>query len=83
MAINDLKISFPDGNIVKKTNSSCYCPNLLSVDVTDLVPGKRYTVFISNLNDTLVRTFPESFSFVAKETSKRVTFYYQFVTLIT
>jgi hypothetical protein len=78
MAINDLKILFPDGNIVRKTNASCSCPNLLSVDVTDLVPGRKYTVFINNLNDTLVRTFPESFSFVAKDTQKRLSFYYQF-----
>jgi hypothetical protein len=78
MAINDLKILFPDGNVVRKTNALCSCPNLLSVDVTDLVPGRKYTIFISNLNDTPVRTFPESFSFVAKETRKRLSFYYQF-----
>lgn len=78
MAINDLKILFPDGNVVRQPNSSCPCPNSVAVDVVDLVPGKKYTVFMNNLNNTSVRVFPESFSFVAQETRKRLTFHYQF-----
>lgn len=78
MTQNDLRIVFPDGNIVRRPNDQCYCPNTVSVDVIDLVPGKKYTVFISNMNNTDVRLFPESYSFVAKETSKRLQFHYQF-----
>lgn len=78
MAQNDLKIIFPDGNVVRKPNAQCICPNTVAVDVVDLVPGRKYTVFIDNLNNTSVRLFPESFSFVAKETQKRLTFHYQF-----
>lgn len=78
MAQNDLRIVFPDGNIVRRPNDQCSCPNSLSVDVIDLVPGKKYTVFISNLNGTSVKIFPESYSFVAKETAKRLQFHYQF-----
>lgn len=78
MVENDLKIVFPDGNVVRRPNAQCLCPNSVSVDVIDLVPGKKYTVFINNLNSTPVRLFPESYSFVAKETQKRLTFHYQF-----
>jgi hypothetical protein len=79
MAQTDLKIVFPDGNVVTKPNSQCSCPNTVAVDVIDLEPGRKYTVFMNNLNNTPVRLFPESFSFVAKETQKRLTFHYQFV----
>lgn len=75
----DLKVSFPDGNIVYKNNDVCDCPNALEVDIQDLIPGRKYTVFIQNLNNTPVRTFPESFSFVAKDNLKKLTFYYQFI----
>jgi hypothetical protein len=75
---NDLKIVFPDGNVINKANAQCFCPNALNVDLTDLILGKKYTVFINNLNTTPVRLFPESFSFVADDTNKRITFHYQF-----
>jgi hypothetical protein len=76
--LRDLKISFPDGNIVNKSNETCKCPNILDVDVQDLLIGRKYTVFIENLNNTPVITFPESHSFVADGSQKRITFYYQF-----
>jgi hypothetical protein len=77
--VKDLKVSFPDGNIINKANETCNCPNDIVVEIQDLIPGRKYTVYIQNLNNTPVRTFPESFSFVAKEEQKRVSFYYQFV----
>lgn len=75
----DLKVSFPDGNIVNKANETCDCPNDITVQIQDLIIGRKYTVFIQNLNNTPVRTFPESFSFVAGETQRKLSFYYQFV----
>jgi hypothetical protein len=76
--LRDLKISFPDGNIVNKLNETCRCPNSLNVDIQDLLIGRKYTVFIENLNNTPVITFPESYSFVADTIQKRITFYYEF-----
>ena len=74
----DLKVVFPDGNIVSLNHENCTCPNKLDVNIIDLLPGKKYTVFIKNLNNTPVRTFPESYSFVAKDTNKTLSFYYQY-----
>lgn len=74
----DLKITFPDGNIKRLNNSACQCPNKLDVDITNLISGKKYTVFINNLNNTPVRTFPSSYSFVADQTNKTLSFYYQY-----
>lgn len=74
----DLKVVFPDGNVKYLDNNKCSCPNMLDVSVTNLVKGKKYTVFINNLNDTPVRTFPASYSFVAEADQKILTFYYQF-----
>lgn len=74
----DLKVIFPDGNVIALDNSRCSCPNTVNVNVTNLVLGKKYTVFINNLNATPVRTFPESYSFVATENNKTLSFYYQF-----
>jgi hypothetical protein len=76
--VKDLKISFPDGNIINQANSTCSSPNTLMVDIEDLIPGRKYTVFIKNLNTTPAVIFPESFSFVAAETTKRLSFYYEF-----
>lgn len=76
--VKDLKISFPDGNIINQSSDSCHIPSSLMVDVEDLIPGRKYTVFIKNMNNTQSIIFPESFSFVAKETTKRLSFYYQF-----
>jgi hypothetical protein len=78
MADRDLKVVFRDGNTISLPNSSCNCPNSINVDVTDMMPGKKYTVFIKNLNSTPVRTFPESYSFIAEASSKTLSFYYQF-----
>lgn len=75
----DLKITFPDGNIKRLNNSTCQCPNKLDVDITNLVSGKKYTIFISNLNNTPIRTFPESYSFIAESQAKNLSFYYQFI----
>lgn len=75
---NELKIVFPDGNIVHTPNSQCLFPNPVSVNVVDLIPGKKYTVFMNNLNTTAVRLFPASYSFVADKTEKNLIFYYQF-----
>ena len=77
--VKDLKISFPDGSIINQPSSICNDPNPLMVDVQDLIPGRKYTVFIKNMNTTQSIFFPESFSFVAQEPTKRLTFYYQFV----
>jgi hypothetical protein len=79
MANTDIKVVFPDGNIKYLDNSVCTCPNTVDVAVTNLVVGKKYTVFINNLNSTPVRTFPDSYSFIAESTSKNLSFYYQFV----
>jgi hypothetical protein len=76
--LRDLKISFPDGNIINKLHETCKCPSTLDVDVQDLLIGRKYTVFIENINNTPVITFPESYSFVADDDRKRITFYYQF-----
>ena len=76
--VKDLKISFPDGNIINQSSEVCNNPNSLMVDIEDLIPGRKYTVFIKNMNNTQSIIFPESFSFVAQETSKRLSFYYQF-----
>lgn len=76
--MNDLKVNFPDGNIIHISNNKCSSPNALFVDIIDLVPGKKYTVFINNLNTTSVTLFPSSFSFVAEAPTKRLTFYHQF-----
>lgn len=78
MAKSDIKIVFPDGNIKRLSNDICSCPNSLDVSITNLVVGKKYTVFIDNLNSTPVRTFPSSYSFVAKENNKTLSFYYQY-----
>jgi hypothetical protein len=78
MANPDLKVTFPDGNIKRLENSQCACPNMLSVVVNNMVVGKKYTVFINNLNNTPVRTFPSSYSFVAESANKTLAFYYQF-----
>lgn len=79
MAKSDLKIIFPDGNIKRLANSSCKCPNIVNVNVSNLIIGKKYTIFINNLNSTPVRTFPDSYSFVADNTVKTLSFYYQFI----
>ena len=79
MANPDLKVTFPDGNIKHLANNVCGCPNSLNVLVNNLVVGKKYTVFINNLNNTPVRTFPASYSFVAESINKTLSFYYQFV----
>jgi hypothetical protein len=78
MANPDLKVTFPDGNIKHLANNQCDCPNTLEVVVNNLVVGKKYTVFINNLNNTAVRTFPSSYSFVAQNANKTLSFYYQF-----
>lgn len=79
MANSDLKVVFPDGNIKHIPYNTCRCPNTVDVVVTNLVAGKKYTVFINNLNSTPVKTFPDSYSFVAQSEQKALTFYYQFV----
>lgn len=79
MANADLKVSFPDGNIKHLPYDTCRCPNTVDVLATNLIVGKKYTVFINNLNSTPVKTFPDSYSFVAKSEQKQLTFYYQFV----
>lgn len=81
MANPDLKVTFPDGNVKRLNNNVCSCPNSLDVLVNNLVIGKKYTVFINNLNNTPVKTFPESYSFVAASINKSLVFYYQFVYL--
>jgi hypothetical protein len=78
MADRDLKVVFPLGNVVHLNNSSCTCPNNIDVNIVDLMIGRKYTVFIKNLNSTPVRTFPESYSFIAEASSKTLSFYYQF-----
>jgi hypothetical protein len=78
MAKSDIKVIFPDGNVKHIPNNSCSCPNILGVNVSNLIVGKKYTVFINNLNNTPVRTFPESYSFVADNVNKHLSFYYQF-----
>lgn len=74
----DIKVTFPDGNIKHIQNSQCSCPNTLFVDINNLIIGKKYTVSINNLNNTPVRTFPESYSFEADSVNKTLSFYYQF-----
>lgn len=78
MAKPDIKVIFPEGNIKRLNSNICRCPNKLDVNVTNLVIGKRYTVFINNLNNTPVRTFPFSYSFIADSVIKSLSFYYQF-----
>lgn len=77
MAKSDLKVVFPDGNIKHIPNNTCSCPNIVDVNVSNLIVGKKYTVFINNLNNTPVRTFPESYSFLAETPDKTLSFYYQ------
>lgn len=77
MAKSDIKVVFPDGNIKRIPNSSCQCPNIVDVNISNLIIGKKYTVFINNLNNTPVRTFPESYSFVAETVNRTLSFYYQ------
>lgn len=79
MANNDLTVIFPDGNIVHTDHDQCSCANSVDVQIRNLIIGKKYTVFIDNLNDTPVTLFPESFSFVANQSEKKLTFNYQFV----
>lgn len=74
----DLKLVFPDGNVKNIANETCSCPNMVNITATNLVIGKKYTVFINNLNSTPVRTFPESYSFVADSVNRTLSFYYQF-----
>jgi len=76
---NNLKIVFPDGNLTTLQTSQCNCPNMLNVDISNLIIGRKYTVSITNLNSTQHRVFPESFSFTADQTAKRLTYYYQFI----
>ena len=84
MADRDLKVTFEpntqgsDPNVIHLPNNSCSCPNTVDINIVDMMPGKKYTVFITNLNNTPVRTFPESYSFVADGASKKLSFYYQF-----
>lgn len=78
MAKSDIKIVFPDGNIKHLSNNACSCPNIVDVNISNLIIGKKYTVFINNLNNTPVRTFPESYSFEADAINKTLSFYYQF-----
>ena len=78
MAQSDIKVVFPDGNIKNIPNSSCQCPNSVNVNVNNLIVGKKYTVSLTNLNNTPVRTFPDSYSFVAETTTRSLSFYYQF-----
>lgn len=79
MANLDLKVIFPDGNIKRLSSSVCKCPNELQVNLTNLIVGKKYTVFIENLNNTPVRTFPESYSFSADTNERTFSFFYQFI----
>ena len=78
MANSDIRVVFPDGNIKHLSNNVCECPNKLDVNISNLVVNKKYTVFINNLNSTPVRTFPASYSFVADQTTKTLSFYYQY-----
>jgi len=77
----ELRISFPAGNIINLPNASCECPRKLLVQVSGLTIGKKYTVFTSAINDANVEhtIFPESYSFVAKSKELTLSFYYQFV----
>ena len=79
MANGITKIIFPDGNIKRINNEDCSCPNFIDVNLSDLIIGQRYTIFIEQLNDIPVRTFPDSYSFEAKSPNKIFKFYYQFV----
>lgn len=77
MANPDIKVTFVDGNI-KRFTGVCSCPNFIDVIVSNLVIGKKYTVFSSNLNNSNSRIFPESYSFTADSINKTLSFYYQF-----
>jgi len=74
----DLKLVFPDGNVKSIDNNSCRCPNKVDIVATNLVVGRKYTIFLNSLNETPVRAFPSSYSFVAENISKTISFYYQF-----
>jgi len=78
MANSNLKVVFSFGNIVQLDNNQCSCPNMVEVNVSNLTIGKNYTVYINNLNNVPVRTFPESYSFTATNETKNLSFYYQF-----
>ena len=78
MTNKDLKVTFPDGNIKNIPNFECSCPNIVNIKINNLIIGKKYTVFITNLNNTPIRAFPESYSFIAENIDKSLSFYYQF-----